>query len=260
MLESVIKAFSSLEQVEAIALGGSRAGTHYDEKSDYDIYLYCTEPVPEEGRSEIYKTYAKYVELGNAFWELEDNGTFINGVDFDIVYRNLDDFVAGVARVVEHCQPSNGYTTCMWHNLTHCKILYDRDGRLADAQHRFSVPYPAQLKKNILERNWKLLRDSMPAYQFQILKAVQRNDQVSINHRTAAFLESYFDILFALNEKTHPGEKRLVELCIETCTLLPDHLSEYLSSLFFHMFTQPELVPEDLERILEALGKILAKM
>lgn len=260
MLKSLIQAFSTLEQVEAIALGGSRAGTHYDEKSDYDIYLYCTAPIPEEQRSEIYKTCTTYVELGNAFWELEDNGTFINGIDFDILYRNLDDFIAGIARVVEQYQASNGYTTCMWHNLAHCKILYDRNGRLTAAQQRFSVPYPVQLKKNILTRNWKLLMDSMPAYQFQILKAVKRNDQVSINHRTAAFLESYFDILFALNEKTHPGEKRLVELCIETCTILPDHFSENLSLLFSHMFTQPKLVPEDLERILEALGKILVKI
>ena len=45
MIDQVFEEFSKLPQVEAIALGGSRAGTHFDEKSDYDIYLYCTAPV-----------------------------------------------------------------------------------------------------------------------------------------------------------------------------------------------------------------------
>ena len=35
----------NLDLIEAIALGGSRAGAHFDETSDYDIYLYCTAPI-----------------------------------------------------------------------------------------------------------------------------------------------------------------------------------------------------------------------
>ena len=44
--ESLWNEFALLSEVEAIALGGSRAGAHYDEKSDYDLYIYCTR-VPE---------------------------------------------------------------------------------------------------------------------------------------------------------------------------------------------------------------------
>ena len=47
-VEQFFNELSKLPQVEAIALGGSRAGIHYDEKSDYDIYLYCTAPISEE--------------------------------------------------------------------------------------------------------------------------------------------------------------------------------------------------------------------
>ena len=257
MIQQLFEQLSFLPQVEAIALGGSRAGERYDEKSDYDVYLYCTAPVPEEARRRILEKFCTYMELGNSFWELEDNCTLNSGIDMDILYRNLDSFCSDVASVVESHQPHNGYTTCMWHNLVTCKILYDRDGRLAQAKQRFSVPYPPQLKANILDRGWKLLRGSMPAYELQIQKAVQRKDLVSIHHRVSAFLESYFDVLFALNEKTHPGEKRLISICLDTCPILPENFEENLKTLFSHMFEKPECVTEDLDRILTALAKIL---
>lgn len=257
MIHDLFAAISALPQVEAIALGGSRAGDTYDEKSDYDIYLYCTAPVPEQTRREILGKFCSYVEYGNHFWELEDNGTLNNGVDFDILYRNLDDFARDVADVVESCNARNGYTTCMWHNLLTCKIVYDEAGRLAALKRRFDVPYPRELKDGIISRNRKLLSGILPPYDLQIGKALGRGDLVSVNHRTSAFLESYFDILFALNEKTHPGEKRLMALCRKSCPILPEHFEENLNSLFAHLFTHPELVPGDLGRILSELEKIL---
>lgn len=257
MFDQVILELSALPQIEAIALGGSRAGSHFDAKSDYDIYLYCTSPIEETVRRTILEKYCTRLEIGNHYWELEDNGTFKNGIDFDILYRNLDDFTAGIADVVEHCHPQNAYSTCMWHNLQTCKILMDRYGRLASAKARFHVAYPPLLQERILHRGWKLLCSSMPEYKTQILKAADRGDWVSVNHRTAAFLETYFDILFALNQKTHPGEKRLVQLCLESCPILPENFEENLNALFSHMFSSSALIAADLQRILASLEKIL---
>lgn len=257
MIDALFSELSALPQVEAIALGGSRAGSHYDEKSDYDIYLYCTAPVSETVRREILLKYCSYMEIGNHFWEYEDNCTLKNGIDMDILYRDLDSFTADVADVVEGCHGRNGYTTCMWHNLRTCKILYDENGRLAAAKQRFDVPYPAGLRQNIIDRNWKLLRSAMPAYEVQIQKAVKRGDLVSVNHRVSAFLESYFDLLFALNAQTHPGEKRLMTLCRETCPLLPEGFEENLNALFSHMFASPGQTAADVGRILDALAKII---
>lgn len=256
-IEALFERLASLPEVEAIALGGSRAGADYDEASDYDVYLYCRGEIPEEVRRDLLAPFCSRMELGNRFWEYEDNCTLTGGVDIDLLYRNLDEFVEDVADVVERCQPRNGYTTCMWHNLRTCKILYDRDGRLAQAKQRFSVPYPPELRQNIVRRNWKLLRAGMPAYEKQIQKAVRRGDWVSVNHRTAAFLESYFDVLFALNRQTHPGEKRLVELCREKCERLPERFEENLTVLFSDLFVRPERTAADLNEILVQMEKIV---
>ena len=257
MVSQLFSELSALPQVEAIALGGSRAGTHYDERSDYDIYLYCTAPVPEVCRRELLQKYCDHMELGNHFWEYEDNCTLKNGIDIDILYRDLDAFIKEVSEVAELCHSRNGYTTCMWHNLRTCRILYDKSGRLAAAKKRFDIPYPSELKKNIIDRNRKLLRGSLPAYEMQILKAAERRDPVCVNHRISAFLESYFDLLFALNEQTHPGEKRLIQLCRQMCPLLPQDFEENLMLLLRHMFTEPEKLDADLDRILRELTKIL---
>ena len=247
---------AELDAVEAIALGGSRAGGHFDEKSDYDVYLYVTRPVPEAERRGILSKYCAVMELGNHFWEVEDNCTLHDGVDIDILYRSLDDFTRDVAAVVEGFQARNGYTTCMWHNLRTCRILYDRDGRLAAAKRRFDVPYPEPLRSSIIERNMRLLTGSLPSYDAQIAKAVRRGDLVSVNHRTAAFMESYFDVIFALNRLTHPGEKRLVSLCRAQCAVLPEDFEENIERLYGDLFARPERVGGDVARMVKALAPL----
>lgn len=257
MIEKLFEELSNLPEIEAIALGGSRTGEVYDEKSDYDVYLYCASAIDEDVRRSVLEKYCSYMEIGNSFWELEDNCVLNNGIDIDILYRNLDDFSKGLASVVEGYQAYNGYTTCMWHNLKTCKIVYDRDGRLQVVKERFNVSYPQQLKKNIIDKNMKLLSDAMPAYKFQIAKAVERKDLVSVGHRTAAFMESYFDIIWAMNELTHPGEKRLVSLCQTQCKILPANFEENINRLYADLFANLDKVNEDVDAIVTELKKVI---
>ena len=249
--EKLFNDIGSLPEVEAIALGGSRAGNVYDEKSDYDVYVYVTEDIPENKRVEILTRCCSVTEIGNHYWETEDNCTLNNGVDIDIIYRSLDDFAAEISRTVDKCEATNSYTTCMWHNLLNSKIIFDRSGRLSELQKRYNVPYPKDLRKNIIERNMKLLSGALPSYDMQIKKAAGRGDTVSINHRTAEFLASYFNVIFAMNNLTHPGEKRLVQLCKERCKILPNNFEENLNGLFAEMFSGD--VSEAIEKIVNEL-------
>ena len=45
MPQQLFKEFAQLDQVEAIVLGGSRAGQHFDKDSDYDVYIYLTDSI-----------------------------------------------------------------------------------------------------------------------------------------------------------------------------------------------------------------------
>ena len=44
---------------------------------------------------------------------------------------------------------------------------------------------------------------------------------MSRNHRVAAWIASYFDIIFAANRVLHPGEKKLVDIAERECGRLP---------------------------------------
>lgn len=124
-------------------------------------------------------------------------------------------------------------------------------------KNRFDVPYPKQLKENIMGKNMKLLSDAIPAYKFQIAKAVERNDLVSVSHRTTAFMESYFDIIWAMNELTHPGEKRLVSLCKKQCKILPADFEENINQLYADLFVDLDRVNKDIDKMVVELKKVI---
>lgn len=237
-VQQLFEEIGDLAPVQAIALGGSRATGRNDEKSDYDVYVYITGRIPEQTRRQILEKYCSYMEIGNTFWETEDDVTLKNGIDMDIIYRDMGDFENTIHSVVTDCVAWNGYTTCMWHNLITSKIVVDKKGKLADLQRKYTLPYPQKLKENIISKNLALLSGMLPSYDLQIRKAQKRGDLVSVNHRVAEFLASYFDIIFAMNEMTHPGEKRMQSICSRECRILPERFDENLNKLFAGMFRE----------------------
>ncbi len=257
MLSELVKDYSACPQVQAIVLGGSRAGNNNDKSSDYDLYVYLKDEFPEEERREILQKYCSNMEVGNKYWEYEDNCVFKDGVPIDIIYRKLERFVDYLEMVVEKYRAMNCYTTCFWHNLVTAEILYDPEGVYAEAKKRFDVPYPAELKGNIIRRGRKLLSGNLPSFDKQIGKAVKRDDIVSVNHRVTEFVATYFDVIFALNEKTHPGEKKLISIARKECSILPDNFEENLRIMFADMYTAPEKLASDIQRIIDELDKTL---
>jgi len=101
------------------------------------------------------------------------------------------------------------------------------------------------------------------SYTHQLERAVAHADLVSLNHRTAALLASYFDILLAVNRLPHPGEKRLVEFAAQQCAKLPEGMSHQVGELIRavahgdrRVIEQAQALVAELDRLLRSEGLI----
>ena len=259
IIDELLNEISQLAGVEAIAIGGSRASGYADKASDYDVYVYYNKPISPEERLPILKKYCKQIECNNTYWETEDNCIMNDSIPIDIIYRDLKSFEEGLEAVVFQHNAYNGYTTCLWHNVLHSNIFSDKNGSFKKLQDKFNIEYPAQLRSNIISKNRALLHGFLPSYFDQIVKAITREDKVSINHRTTELLASYFDIIFALNHMTHPGEKRLISICKKECKILPEKFEENLNILLENMFKSSDVFIKTLKDIIEKLEIIIVE-
>ena len=144
----------------------------------------------------------------------------------------------------------------MWFTLVKSTILSDKSGKVKALFDKFNVTYPKTLKKNIIKKGLCLLSGHLPSYDRQILKAHKRGDFISVNHRITAFVETYFDVLFALNSTLHPGEKRMIEYAkhLEHTPLL---FEEDLHELIYAGLSDDH---SGLEKVLEHLFNELSKI
>ncbi len=242
-IKKVLDEMANYPQVDAIALAGSRASGNGDEKSDYDVYIYGStgDFLPESIRDDIYKKYCSVYETGNRYFEYEDNIILNCGIPADIIFRSINMIKNTQKDVVDDCNARLGYTTAFWHTLLVSEIYIDKSGEFTKIKEQYNVPYPKKLKENIIRKNMNMLSGVLPSYDKQIEKAVKRNDVVSICHRTAAYMESYFDVIFALNEIPHPGEKKLIKISKEKCTVLPKDFEKNINLLYKSMYSQYDL-------------------
>ena len=197
IVEDLVLEFSKLEEIEGILLGGSQATNTTDSASDYDLYFYYSKEVPIEKRRKICNKYFKHIEINNTYWETEDDGILKDDTLVEIIYRDIKWIKGSIKRTIVNCEADIGYTTCFISSIKNSIILYDKSNILKEMKNICSVEFPEELKKNIIRKNYPLLKDEMFSYYNQIKKALKRDDFISINHRVAALFASYFDIILS---------------------------------------------------------------
>ncbi len=227
-----IELLKQFEEIDAIVLGGSRVTGKADSTSDYDVYVYLNSPLSKEKRETALRETCEQLGIGKTFWGADwDECILKSGVPIEVTYENLEDTKNNLQNTLEKHIAWDGYTTCTCYVVFNATVLYDPKGRYAQMIKHFTMPYPEQLRRNIVSDNMALLDGITPSYFHQIEKAIKRNDVVSVNHRVTAFVKSYFDVLFALNRTFHPGEKRLIEFAGELCEWLPVDFEKDLRGL-----------------------------
>lgn len=217
----IAAAYAAWPEVQAIALGGSRAAGPADEASDVDLYVYVR-PEPSLAARAAIVGASPRAEIGNRAFEPGDEWIdAATGVHVDAMFRDPAWIEDELDRVLVRCEARTGYSTALWHGVRSSSALFDRAGWYAALQARAAAPYPEALARAIVRRNLPLLAEGLSSFTAQLEKAVRREDAVSVNHRVAALLASAFDVLFALNRETHPGEKRLLEQVEARCPRRP---------------------------------------
>jgi hypothetical protein len=237
--------FAELPSVLAVVLSGSTSNRVNDGRSDFDIYVYTTAEIPAAWRTALAQEHGVHLAIDNRYWELGDDWIDARiGRMVDIMYRWPDWIQEQIDRLLMHHQASIGYSTCFWHNVLHSEVLFDRDGWFAGLQARARQPYPEALRRAIVAKNHPILRRTLSSYMQQLELAIERGDHQSVNHRVAALLASYFDILFALNRQPHPGEKRQVSYAEALCPLRPPALAQQVKAVIGAVAPagQPELL------------------
>lgn len=215
--KKIAERFSQLPEVLAVAVAGSQSSGAAGTGSDIDIYIYSTTEIPAPVRTAIGADFSDAVEL-NDFWGAGNEWTDRNtGIHIDAMFWTTGWIKEQIDRVLVRHEAWMGYTTCFWHTVRISQIMFDRDSWFAQLQQQAMQDYPVALIKAIVANNYPILRQISSSYLRQLEKAASRADLVSLNHRTAALLASYFDILFAINRVPHPGEKRLIDLAEQLC-------------------------------------------
>ena len=224
--------------VEAVVMGGSQTTGEAGVASDIDLYVYSREEIALELRTRVAESDSLHSEVGNQFWEPGDEWVDREtGIRVDVMFRRIDWIEDQMRAVLERHQASVGYSTCFWHNVLTAVVLFDRNQWFEKLQQSVNREFPEPLRKNIIAKNHPILRESMSSYRAQITSAVKRQDIVSLNHRVAALLAGYFDILFALNRILHPGEKRLLDYVEKRCTVYPLDMRKQVTQL---LYARPE--------------------
>lgn len=220
-LERLASAFEALPQCTALAVSGSQTSLIHDGLSDWDIYIY-TAPggIAPDDRDRILSSLSSGYKVRSSFFE-EGDEAVIDGTCFDMMYR-WEDFIHGeIDRVWHRHQPSLGYSTCFLYNLATSSFIFDKKG-IGKEIDELKGDYPDALASAIIDHNWTMSRSGSEGDWFhQLSAAVKRGDIVSRNHRLAATMASYFDMLFAYNHVLHPGEKKLVGYAHALCHELP---------------------------------------
>jgi predicted nucleotidyltransferase len=227
LITSIVDRLKTAPGIEAIVLGGSRArGTHTD-SSDVDLgmYYYPSTPLDLEALARV-ATEIDDEHRENLITEFGGWGPWINGggwlkvggLPVDFIYRDLDK----VTQIINACregrieivyQPGHpfGFVSSIYlSEVALCRPLWDPH-RIMETLKEQVIPYPAGLKKTIINSFWWEVDFSLAIAQ----KSISRADVTYAAGCCFRAVTCLMQVLFAVNEQYWMNEKGAVALAGE---------------------------------------------
>lgn len=234
---ALASALLTLPEVIAVSLGGSRALGTDDEASDTDLYAwYRGTPPPAEARGAALRPLADGVIHSSDLFGPEDHFA-VAGRLTEVVHLDLDALTeqARVART--EGLGGDVCATAFLHTAFAGIVVADPSGALgrfqADLAH-----YPEATR----ERQLRDLPQLADEYASQLTKAQLRGDWPMVVRRRAALVDVLASVVFAVNRRYHPGEKRLLAH-LAAAPVRPDDLTGRLETACLAPAEDLELAP-----------------
>jgi hypothetical protein len=217
-MRSIVAAIADLTGVLGVSLGGSVAAGFADAASDVDLHVYWRAPLAEPAaRAERLARVADAGSVAVEFltWGREDR-LRVGGRLVELIYVPLDELQAEVEQAYGAGLSGEGFVTAQLNYAANGRLLHDAAGEVAAIRQRLVDAYPEATRRLVLRDNPFPMR----TYLAQLRGAQSRGDLLYVQHRRYAVQMVFFNVLFALNRRYHPGEKRLLRH-LEHCPIRP---------------------------------------
>lgn len=255
-----VNEYKKMDEVLAITLTGSGNSGKNDFFYDIDVDVILREEINSEHRKKVLKKFSDAIETASGKYGEKDIFILRNSTtQIDVSYYTIDTLKDNLFNVVDKCKASIGYTTCLWKVVSGAFIAYDKENTLKNLQKKYRVDYPEKLKLNIVDKNYYLLRDSISSYYNQIDTAINNGDLITVREKIYKFLDSYFDVVFAINEIQHPGDKRLLSIINSKCKKVPRLLTEGVNTLLENSCTCDRSILKNMDDMVNDLKEFLGR-
>lgn len=219
--------------VAAVTIVGSQSAGVASDGSDIDLFVYAEDDLRgvREEAADTLADHSATVIVGESTFGSADAWRLRDGPWVDVMFWSPSWAEEQLRRLVDEHQASLGYTTAFWRSIARGHPVFERDDWHPQLQERARTPYPTARVDAVVALNLPRLGGHPFSFLHQVETAAAAQDTISVNHRTAAWLASYFDVLFAINRVLHPGEKRIMHYVHNECALVPMHLDDHIGML-----------------------------
>ncbi len=267
IIKKILTALKTVEGIEAIVLGGSRAKGNFSAKSDIDIGVYYSDFSLLDRKSlEQIATELDDTHRPNLISRIGEWGPWINGGGWlcidgfatDFLFRDLNK----VTTVIDDClnkvitidyQPGHphGFVNTIYVAETYyCKILWDVDNQIINLKERIT-PYPLAIKTGIINKFiWEAGFSAANAYKGLIKADIVYT--IGCIYRTISCL---IQVIYALNETYIMNEKGSL-INIDTFNLIPKDFQKKVEGIFYALTLQTDNIKNYLDNLSELVQEV----